>query len=167
MAPGLDALDGEPVSAAIVDLDTPDADAAAMAARERGGSVILLVTDAEELEPGQLELADAVLLRDEVETRTLRLALAAGPLGLRLLPRSFSVAGASARARADATPSLGEPAQRAMQLLAEGLRDAEIALRLNMSESAVRKLIQRAVRRSGARTRCQAVAAAMRSGDLG
>jgi DNA-binding NarL/FixJ family response regulator len=46
------------------------------------------------------------------------------------------------------------------------MRDAEIARELNLSESAVRKLVQRTVRALGARTRCQAVALAARAGEL-
>jgi DNA-binding NarL/FixJ family response regulator len=167
VAPGIDALGNAPVSAVIVDLSTPHATAVAAATRAGGATVILLVPGAEQpLEPELLELADAVLLRDEVEARTLRLALAAGPLGMRLLPRRVPLAWRMPDTAPAATEPLGDRAQRALALLADGLRDAEIAHHLSLSESAVRKLIQRAVRSSGARTRCQAIAAAIRSGEL-
>jgi DNA-binding NarL/FixJ family response regulator len=167
VVPGIDALEDAPASAVIVDLATPHAIAVAVAARARGATVILLVAGAEQpLEPEPLELADAVLLRDEVEARTLRLALAAGPLGMRLLPRALPLGGRVADTGPAAGEPLGERAVRALTLLADGLRDAEIAHDLSMSESAVRKLIQRAVRSSGARTRCQAVAAAILSGEV-
>jgi DNA-binding NarL/FixJ family response regulator len=130
---------------------------------------LLLASAGEPLDPVLAQEADAILLRDEVEARTLRMALAAGSLGLRVTPHNLAL-GAPGRAAAPDTvapPSeLSEPAQRALALLAEGKRDAEIAVELNLSESATRKLIQRAVRRTGARTRCQAVAVAVRGGDL-
>jgi DNA-binding NarL/FixJ family response regulator len=164
---GIDAFDDAPVAAAIVDLGTPHATAVAAAARARGATVILLVAGADEpLESEPLDLADAVLLRDEVEARTLRLALAAGPLGMRLLPRGLPLVGRGPQDGASANEPLGERALGALALLADGLRDAEIARHLSLSESAVRKLVQRALRTSGARTRCQAVAAAIRSGEL-
>ena len=156
--------------AAIIDLDTEGALDAVAAARAGGASAILLLASVSApLDAEACEAADAILLRDEVEARTLRMALAAGSLGLRVTPRALPFGGPPRPAQADAAPSfaLGEPAQRALELLADGMRDAEIALELNLSESATRKLIQRAVRRTGARTRCQAVAAAVRGGDLG
>jgi DNA-binding NarL/FixJ family response regulator len=155
------------LGAAVIDAGAPDAEHAAVLARAAGGSVVVLVHSAEEpLAPALYEAADAVVVRDEVEARVLRLALAAGRVGMRLLPRSLPAAAPVGRTVMAAPSGLGEPAQRALELLAQGLRDAEIALQLNLSESAVRKLIQRAVKRAGARTRCQAVAAAVRGGEL-
>jgi DNA-binding NarL/FixJ family response regulator len=160
------------VGAVVIDAALPHAVRAAALTRAIGGAVIVLLpSPATPIDEQLYEDADAILLRDEVEPRTLRLALAAGRLGMRLLPRSLpapaSAAVPAAALAAARLPARGEPATRALQLLAEGLRDAEIALELSLSESAVRKLIQRAVKRSGARTRCQAVAAAVQSGGLG
>ena len=164
---GSDSLD-----VAIIDLATPGAADVVALTRTRGASVILLLARADApIDPELAREADAVLLRDEVEERTLRMALAAGSLGLRILPRALPL-GAPSRGPGDpgdrARPAVtqSEPAQRALTLLAEGMRDAEIARELSLSESATRKLIQRAVRRAGARTRCQAVAAAVRGGEL-
>jgi DNA-binding NarL/FixJ family response regulator len=109
------------------------------------------------------------LLRDEVDSRSLRMALAAGSLGLKVTAQRLMIGAPAGVGGADvgAAPSeLSEPAQRALALLAEGKRDAEIAVELSLSESATRKLIQRTVRRTGARTRCQAVAIAVRGGEL-
>jgi DNA-binding NarL/FixJ family response regulator len=151
-------------SATIVDAGHAEVHEAARFTRSRGGSVIVLLGSVEEnLSPALREDADAILVRDDVEAVTVRVALAAGRLGMRLTPRRLPPTAATEgieRARLD------EPAKRALALLADGLRDAEIALELNLSESAVRKLIQRTVRRAGARTRCQAIAAAVRDGEL-
>lgn len=161
---------GGSFDAAIIDLDTAGAADAVALTRAGGASAILLLASVNAaVDPEVAEAADAIMLRDEVEARTLRMALAAGSLGLRVTPRALPLGRPTTwPAVEDAAPSLalGEPAQRALELLADGMRDAEIALELSLSESATRKLIQRAVRRTGARTRCQAVAAAVRGGEL-
>jgi DNA-binding NarL/FixJ family response regulator len=156
-------LDGQRV-AVIVDAGGEDAEAAIGLASGHGGSTILLAGPEDRgLDADVLELADAIVDRDEAEPLTLRTALAAGRLGMRLVPRSLP-------ARTDGAPELSGPlsetARRALVLLAEGMRDAEIARELNLSESAVRKLVQRTVRAVGARTRCQAVAIVARAGQL-
>jgi DNA-binding NarL/FixJ family response regulator len=154
------------VTATVVDAGHADAAQAARLTRSRGGSVVVLIASIQQKLSNPLyEDADAIVVRDEVEPLMLRVALATGRLGMRLVPRGLSPS-ASRSPHDVAQTSLGEPAQRALELLADGLRDAEIALELNLSESAVRKLIQRTVRQSGSRTRCQAVAAAVRDGEL-
>jgi len=155
-----------PLTATIVDAGNAEAQAAARFTRSRGGSVVVVLGSIEEsLSPALHEDADAIVVRDDVEALTLRVALAVGRLGMRLLPRGLPHT--ASRPAVDAEQiRLGAPAQRALELLAEGLRDAEIARRLNLSESAVRKLIQRTVRQVGARTRCQAIAVAVRDGEL-
>lgn len=151
-------------AAVIVDAGDAQAQAAIRLASIHGGSTILLTGPEEgQFELDVLELADAIVNRDQAEPLTLRTALAAGRLGMRLVPRSLPVPAGAAPGFAG---SLSEPARRALALLAEGMRDAEIARELNLSESAVRKLVQRTVRAVGARTRCQAVAVAARSGQL-
>jgi DNA-binding CsgD family transcriptional regulator len=156
-------LDGQR-TAVIVDAGGEDAEAATRLIAVHGGSAILIVgSDARGLEPDVLELADAIVDRDDAEPLTLRTALAAGRLGMRLVPRSSPAPAGAAPVLA---PSLSDTARRAMALLADGMRDAEIARELNLSESAVRKLVQRTVRALGARTRCQAVALAARAGEL-
>jgi DNA-binding NarL/FixJ family response regulator len=164
--PALELSVSRSVTATIVDAGHTDASEAARLTRSRGGSVVVLIASIQQnLSPALYEDAAAIVVRDEVEPLTLRVALAAGRLGMRLLPRGLSPAASRPSQNAPQTV-LGEPAQRALELLADGKRDAEIALELNLSESAVRKLIQRTVRRVGARTRCQAVAAAVRGGEL-
>jgi DNA-binding NarL/FixJ family response regulator len=153
--------------AAVVDLGTSGAgDFAGLAADHDAVLVLLLSTPQDGVAPALLERCDAILLRDDVGPETLRMALTAATLGMRLLPRALRP-GAAGHDGPSGVQALGEPAQRAMELLAGGLRDAEIARELNLSESAARKLIQRAVQRLGARTRSQAVAIAARAGALG
>jgi DNA-binding NarL/FixJ family response regulator len=149
----------------IIDAEIAGSSEAIRLTRARGGSaIVLLGSVTQRLEPGLLDEADAVLVRDEVEPLTLRIALAAGRLKIRVLPRSLPSIPAAAGAGDDAL--MHEPARTALMLLAEGRRDADIALELNLSESAVRKLVQRTVHSVGARTRCQAVAIAARAGQL-
>jgi DNA-binding NarL/FixJ family response regulator len=140
--------------------DSPAATEAVRLTRARGGSaIVLLGSDRTELEPESLAQADAILERDETEALALRIAIAAGRLGLRLVPRT---APAAPSAEDVQIAALSDTARRALALLADGMRDADIAGELHLSESAVRKLIQRTVRALGARTRCQAVAIAAR-----
>jgi DNA-binding NarL/FixJ family response regulator len=154
------------LTATIVDAGHSEVEQAARFTRSRGGSVIVLLGSLEEeLSPALHHDADAIVVRDDVEPLTLRVALAAGRLGMRLVPRRLPPAPPGPDESIEHT-RLDEPAKRALALLADGLRDAEIARELHLSESAVRKLIQRTVRRAGARTRCQAIAAAVRDGEL-
>ena len=154
------------LTATIIDDGNLEATEAARFTRSRGASVIVLLGSLEgRLGPALDRDADAILARDDVEDLTLRVALAAGRLGMRLVPRGYPPT-APRPGEEFERARLAEPARRALELLADGHRDAEIARELNLSESAVRKLIQRTVRRAGARTRCQAVAAAVRDGEL-
>jgi DNA-binding NarL/FixJ family response regulator len=151
-------------SAVIVDAETAGAQDAIKLGLDHGATVVLLLGHApHRLDPELLGAIDAVLPRDEAEPLTLRLALAAGRMGLRLLPRELPLIDGTPTGQ----PPLSDIALRSLELLAEGMRDAEIATRLNISESAVRKLVQRTVRALGARTRCQAVAVAARTGAIG
>jgi DNA-binding NarL/FixJ family response regulator len=152
-----------PRTDAIIDGDAAGAGDAVRMTRARGGTAILVLSSRSAHPPEVLDEADAVVHRDEAEPLTLRVALAAGKVGMRLLPRSWPTSGATG---ADAQPVLLETPRQVLALLAAGMRDAEIARELNLSESAVRKLVQRTVRSVGARTRCQAVAIAARIGGL-
>jgi DNA-binding NarL/FixJ family response regulator len=149
----------------IIDAEIAGSAEAIQLTRACEGSVIVLLGSVKQrLDPELLEEADAVLVRDEVEPLSLRIALAAARLKIRVLPRSLPSTPAAAGKGDDAL--LHEPARKALMLLAEGRRDADIARELNLSESAVRKLVQRTVHSVGARTRCQAVAIAARAGQL-
>lgn len=148
---------------AIIDGDAARAGDAVRMTRARGGNAILVLSSRSVHPPEVLDEADAVVHRDEAEPLTLRVALAAGKVGMRLLPRSSPTAAVTGAA---AQPVLLDTSRQVLGLLAAGMRDAEIARELNLSESAVRKLVQRTVRSVGARTRCQAVAIAARNGGL-
>jgi DNA-binding NarL/FixJ family response regulator len=149
-APGEPIVD--PEATLILDGDADGAEAALVAAG--GAAIVLLGT--RPLSAALLERADAVLVRDELEAPALRLALAAARAGVRVRARALPLG--QAPTEAAGPESLPEPARRVLALLAEGMRDAEIARELHISESAVRKLVQRTVQGVGARTRYQAVA---------
>jgi DNA-binding NarL/FixJ family response regulator len=159
----VDSLEPDPLGAVVIDADRADAAAAAAQAQARGATVIVLVrSQSTPLAAALHDAADAILLRDEADARALRLALAAGRVGMRLVPRAMPPPATGSRL-GRAGGELGDQAGRALRLLAAGRRDAEIAQELELTEGAVRKLIQRAVKRSGARTRCEAVAAFVRA----
>jgi DNA-binding CsgD family transcriptional regulator len=150
----------------IVDADAPGADEALRLARAHGGSAVLLLgPNSAAFAPELHDQADAIIRRDEADALTLRISLVVGRMGMRLLPRDTEP---TAPGRPSGPPGavIPEPGRRVLALLAQGMRDAEIARELNLSESAVRKLVQRTVRIVGARTRSQAVAIAARSGEL-
>jgi DNA-binding NarL/FixJ family response regulator len=145
--------------AAIIDAEALEAAEAVRAARAHGAAAVLVVgcslcESPHEPDPWMLTLPDAIVARDELDRLSLRIALAVGALGMRLLPRSLPLG----QPPPAAAPPLDEPGRQVLGLLAAGRRDAEIAAELHISESAVRKLVQRTVRRIGARTRCEAVA---------
>jgi DNA-binding NarL/FixJ family response regulator len=153
-------------AATVIDADAARGADAVRATRAQGGSVVVLLGRAgPSLDPGILEDADAILFRDEVGSLALLVALVAGRLDMRLMPRALSPT-ARAAPQDCGLSLLSEPARRVVMLLAEGMRDAEMAQDLNLSKSAVRKLVQRTVHCMGARTRCEAVAIAARSGEL-
>jgi DNA-binding NarL/FixJ family response regulator len=155
--------------AAFIDLEAAGATEALHLARARSEAVIALIPHpGYEVDPAIIADADAILQQDELDPQLVALALAAARHAVRLVARELVVGYAQELSPAipGALGAPGEASARALELLSEGYRDAEIALALNLSESATRKLIQRTVRRAGARTRCQAVAAAVRAGEL-
>jgi DNA-binding NarL/FixJ family response regulator len=164
--PDLAALESllAPGTPVIVDGENEGAAQAVTLVRERGGAVVLLLSSSTTLAPEVLDDADAILRRDEAGPVALRIAFAAARIGMRVIPRSVPVSAGAAAGGPEVT--LAESSRRVLELLSQGMRDAEIALELNLSESAVRKLVQRTVRAVGARTRCQAVAIAARTGEL-
>ena len=113
--------------------------------------------------PEMLCAANAVLLTEGLDRETMHLAVGAALRRLRLFPETLDLVAAASSTRPQ------PPADRmdvALALVAGGCRDAEIASKLNLSESAARKLVQRAVARLGARTRCEAIVRAMDRGDV-
>jgi hypothetical protein len=152
-----------PLAGAIIDADARGAREAIRWAKAQGGAAVLLLgPSSSRLDQTVLDEADAVLHRDAASPLLIRVALVVGRLGMRVVPRDESP---PTVVDAGGVP-LTDPAWRALALLAAGMRDAEIARELYLSESAVRKLVQRTMRSLGARTRCQAVAIAARERGL-
>ena len=154
-----------PADAVIVDADA----AARRRALELIGDtnvplVILLRDPACEARTPELERAAALLARDELDDHVLATVLDAVTHGLRVLPAELPLVLPDQRARCGPPP--GDRAMECLRLLSEGCRDIEIAEELHLSESAARKLVQRAVRDLHARTRCQAVVKAIDAGIL-
>jgi DNA-binding NarL/FixJ family response regulator len=155
---------GDSCVGSIIDAEVADASEAARVTRGHGAAVVVLVDSAAgQLAPWIVEHADAILVRDNVDQLLLRMALVTRRTGMRLVPRALPP---SLTTAGDAEPQLSDQARRALALLADGRRYAEIAGALNLSESAVRKLVQRTMHGMGARTRCQAIAIAARTGQL-
>ncbi len=111
--------------------------------------------------PATVLAANAVLLTEQLDGPMLALAIGAVMRGLRVFPD-----GVLPPPPEDVPRPVADRIDAALALVAAGCRDAEIAVELNLSESAARKLVQRAVARLGARTRCQAIVMAFDRGDL-
>jgi DNA-binding NarL/FixJ family response regulator len=107
--------------------------------------------------------ADRCLVLDLVDGETLRAAVAAAAAGLKVIPPELH---GSCSHSGHRDPVITVRCLEVLRLLAEGLHDHEIAERLGISTSSVRKHIFSAERRLGARTRTQAVAMAVRWGFL-
>jgi DNA-binding NarL/FixJ family response regulator len=113
--------------------------------------------------PEMLRAANAILLTEGLDRETMRLAIGAALRRLRLFPETLDLMSAVS---SSGPPPPPDRMDVALALVAGGCRDAEIASKLNLSESAARKLVQRAVARLGARTRCEAIVRAMDRGDV-
>jgi DNA-binding NarL/FixJ family response regulator len=124
-------------------------------ARELGAPVLCAIDDPSD---GAGD-ADAQIALDDLDEDRLRSSLATIEAGGR--PSGDGGYRGSRR-----SGPLTERSLEVLRLLAEGLHDHEIALRLGISTSSVRKHIAGAQSRLGARTRTQAVATAARGGLL-
>jgi DNA-binding NarL/FixJ family response regulator len=113
--------------------------------------------------PEMLRAANAVLLTEDLDRETMHLAVGAALRGLRLFPQALDLMVAASSTGPQSPPDRMDVA---LALVAGGCRDAEIASKLSLSESAARKLVQRAVARLGARTRCEAIVRAMDRGHV-
>lgn len=85
--------------------------------------------------------------------------------GMRTTPLE-TVDGAPEPRRRAPTEALSPREQEVLELLAEGLRSDDIATRLFISSETVRTHVRNAMRKLGAHTRAQAVAAALRAGEI-
>jgi DNA-binding NarL/FixJ family response regulator len=133
-------------------------------ARELGAPVILVIDSGD---PALIRAviaarADGYVLADHADAEALGAAVMAAEAGDAVVPDRL-------RARADQTRAAATITARCLQVLrglSDGLHDHEIARRLGISTSAVRKHITAAQERLEARTRTQVVAIAARNGLL-
>jgi DNA-binding NarL/FixJ family response regulator len=107
--------------------------------------------------------ARGYLVIDQVESESLRATLRSIEAGE---PARAPGRGAVGNGRAGGAAPVTERSLEVLGSLAEGLHDHEIAVRLGISTSSVRKHIASAQARLSARTRTQAVATAARAGLL-
>lgn len=148
---------------ALIDCAAAGAEACVKLAVAAGLPYLLLVEHREsDVVAAALPGASAALLTQVVDRQTLGLAIDAIGRGLRLFPDGLVPLAQPARGQRPPPDRM----DIALGLVASGCRDAEIAVTLDLSESAARKLVQRAVARLGARTRCEAIARAFARGEL-
>lgn len=107
--------------------------------------------------------AHGYVVIEQIEAESLRATLSGIESGE---PVPSPVGGGRGDVRAGGAASVTERSLEVLGSLANGLHDHEIAIRLGISTSSVRKHIASAQTRLGARTRNQAVAAAARAGLL-
>ena len=107
--------------------------------------------------------AHGYVVLEMIEAESLRATLSGIEAGE---PVTALIGGGLGDVRADRPASVTERSLEVLGSLADGLHDHEIAIRLGISTSSVRKHIASAQTRLGARTRTQAVAAAARAGLL-
>lgn len=105
--------------------------------------------------------ADGYLVLELLDRDSLRDAVSAVRAGERAIPLELRRS-----CHEELGPVITVRCLEVLQLVADGLHDDEIATRVGISASAVRKHIRGAQDRLGARTRTQAVATAMRRGLL-
>jgi DNA-binding NarL/FixJ family response regulator len=140
-----------------------DPEALVAAARELGAPIVCVL---EGRDPALARAAigaraDGYLVLESVTSETLRSALDAVQRGERVVPESLRWLAAS---DGGARPAVTERCLEVLRSLADGLHDEEIADRLEISTSSVRKHIASAQERLGARTRTQVVAIVAASG---
>ena len=107
--------------------------------------------------------AHGYVVIEQLEAESLRATLSGIEAGE---PVTALIGGGLGDVRADRPASVTERSLEVLGSLADGLHDHEIAIRLGISTSSVRKHIASAQTRLGARTRTQAVATAAREGLL-
>jgi DNA-binding NarL/FixJ family response regulator len=105
--------------------------------------------------------ADGCMLVERASTEHLRATIEAAEAGAFPIPAELEL---DALSRSE--PGISERCREVLGALADGLRDDEIAARLGVTTSSVRKHIANAQQRLQARTRTQAVAQAAREGLL-
>jgi DNA-binding NarL/FixJ family response regulator len=140
--------------------------AASVTAARRGESAVVCVLDTDDaavIHAALMAGADGYLLLELVDADALRDAVGTVRAGERSIP--FELQGSCQGSRVH-EPMVTARCLQVLRSLAEGLHDHEIADRLGISTSSVRKHIFTAQERLLARTRTQAVATAARRGFL-
>ncbi len=154
----------ESTGLALIDANALGAQTCAELTAAAGVPFLLLLDRADaRVAPAMLRAANAILLTEDLDRQTMHLAVGAALRRLRLFPEAVDL---TAAASSTGPPPSPDRMDMALALVAGGCRDAEIASKLNLSESAARKLVQRAVARVGARTRCEAIVRAIDRGDV-
>ena len=134
-------------------------------AQDNGAPVVALVADESHAAQARLVGARGVLLRD-VDAPVLMTALQAVSRGLAVIQPDLEPLLHSVRDR-EALPSAGELTARereVLYLMAEGLPNKTIALRLGISEHTVKFHVNAILSKLGARSRTEAVTRATRMG---
>jgi two-component system, NarL family, response regulator DesR len=131
----------------------------------RLGAPVICAVEASDGASGRAVAADAdgYLILDGTEPDALRTTLESVEAGEYVIPSELSGIGDGSAARAPVTARCLE----VLQSLADGLHDDEIAVKLGISTSSVRKHIAGAQERLEARTRTQVVAIVALQGFLG
>ncbi len=157
-------LDAEP-RALLLGLRSGDDPAALLAQARRISPTVLFVfdrTDPALIRAALAAGADGCMLIERAGVEELRGALEAAEAGVPAIPAELPPLGG----RPGGRPLITERCLEVLQALAEGLHDDEIAARLGISVSSVRKHLATAQLRLEARTRTQTVARAARDGLL-
>jgi DNA-binding NarL/FixJ family response regulator len=134
-------------------------------ARRLASRVICLLSaeDAAVIHAALAAEADGYLMLELLDRQSLRAALAAVQAGERAIPPELGGPCHQSHVR---SPTVTVRCLDVLRLLADGLHDQEIATRLGISSSSVRKHISSAQERLGGQTRTQTLAIAVRRGLL-
>jgi DNA-binding NarL/FixJ family response regulator len=154
-------VDGEP-RALLLGLRSGDRPAELLERARRIAPTVILVFDRSDLDLSRAALdagADGYMLVEATTVEELRMTVEAAEAGGPAIPAELELE-ASGRTEL----GISERCREVLSALAEGLRDDEIAARLGVTTSSVRKHIANAQQRLQARTRTQAVALAAREG---
>jgi DNA-binding NarL/FixJ family response regulator len=156
-------VDGEP-RALLLGLRSGDRPAELLERARRIAPTVILVFDHGDADLIRAALdagADGYMLVEGATAEELRMTVEAAEAGAPAIPAELET-----EALGRSEPGISERCREVLTALAEGMRDDEIAARLGVTTSSVRKHIANAQQRLQARTRTQAVALAAREGLL-
>jgi DNA-binding NarL/FixJ family response regulator len=153
----------------LLGLRAGDDPAALVAAARRIAPIVICVVDRSDPSLVRAALdadADGYLLSDQADPATLRSLIDAVRFGGETVPAALLGRGGRGAASATGGGFVTERCREVLRSLADGLHDHEIAERLGISTSSVRKHVANAQERLESKTRTQAVARAARAGLL-